>query len=205
MQSILYLVPTTLGENWATIPEEVKTIASNLDIFIVENLRSARRHLRQLGNKKDFDTEVSFYELDKHQPNIENLLNFINTHKSAGKNIGLLSEAGNPCIADPGAGAVELAHQLGLIVKPLVGPSSILMALIGSGFKHPVIPSDLRGLDYCDAKFKEAAGKALGEIKMPDQDRMIKLYNSTVRLIPPTHFYGDFFLSSSEVQPIRGV
>lgn len=134
MQSTLYLLPTTLGENWATIPEEVKEIAANLDVFVVENLRSARRHLRKLGNTKEFDTEVSFYELDKHQPNIENLFNFINKHKNARKNIGLLSEAGNPCIADPGAGAVELAHQLGLIVKPLVGPSSILMALIASGF-----------------------------------------------------------------------
>jgi len=134
MQSTLYLLPTTLGENWATIPEEVKEIASNLDIFIVENLRSARRHLRKLGNSKEFDTEVTFYELDKHQANIENLFNFINKHKEEGKHIGLLSEAGNPCIADPGAGAVELAHQLGLIVKPLAGPSSILMALISSGF-----------------------------------------------------------------------
>jgi 16S rRNA (cytidine1402-2'-O)-methyltransferase len=134
MQSILYLLPTTLGENWSTIPEEVKEIASNLDIFIVENLRSGRRHLRKMGNSKEFDTEVSFYELDKHQANVENLFKFLNKHKDTGKNIGLMSEAGNPCIADPGAGAVELAHQLGLIVKPLVGPSSILMALIASGF-----------------------------------------------------------------------
>ena len=134
MQSTLFLLQTTLGENWSTIPEEVKEIASNLEVFIVENLRSARRHLRKLGNTKDFDAEVSIYELDKHQPNIENLFNFINKHKEAGKNIGLLSEAGNPCIADPGAGAVELSHQLGLVVKPLVGPSSILMALIASGF-----------------------------------------------------------------------
>jgi len=134
MQSTLFLIPTTLGENWNTIPQDVKDIASNLDVFIVENLRSARRHLRKLGNKKEFDTEVSFYELDKHKPNIEDLFNFINEHKNNNKNIGLLSEAGNPCIADPGASPVELAHQLGLVVKPLVGPSSILMALIASGF-----------------------------------------------------------------------
>ncbi len=148
MQSSLFLIPTTLGENWQTIPQEVKEIASNLDVFIVENLRSARRHLRKLGNEKEFDTEVSFYELDKHKPNIEDLFNFINNHKNEGKSIGLLSEAGNPCIADPGAGAVELAHQLGVIVKPLVGPSSILMALIASGFNgqqftfHGYLPID---------------------------------------------------------------
>ncbi|MCB9255641.1 MAG: SAM-dependent methyltransferase [Chitinophagales bacterium] len=134
MQNSLYLIPTTLGENWANIPQEVKDLASNLDVFIVENLRSARRHLRKLGNQKDFDSEVLFFELDKHQSNFEGLFNFINEQKQAGKSIGLLSEAGNPCIADPGANAVELAHQLGLVVKPLVGPSSILMALISSGF-----------------------------------------------------------------------
>lgn len=134
MQNTLFLIPTTLGENWDTIPQEVKDLASNLEVFIVENLRSARRHLRKMGNQKDFDTEVTFFELDKHKDNFEELFTFINEHKDKSKNMGLLSEAGNPCIADPGSGAVDLAHQLGLIVKPLVGPSSILLALIASGF-----------------------------------------------------------------------
>ncbi len=134
MSNLLYLLPTTLGENWDTIPVKAKEIAAELDVFVVENLRSARRHLRKLGNKKEFDTEVQFFELDKHSPDPLELYNFLSEHKNKGVNIGVLSEAGNPCIADPGSNVVEMAHQLGFQVKPLVGPSSILLALIASGF-----------------------------------------------------------------------
>lgn len=132
MNPTLYIIPTTLGENWETIPQYVIDKVAELDVFVVENLKTARRHLRKMSFTKDFDTEVTFFELDKHKPSIEDLFNFLLANQK--NNIGLLSEAGNPCIADPGAGAVELAHQLNFQVKPLVGPSSILMALIGSGF-----------------------------------------------------------------------
>lgn len=81
----------------------------------------------------------------------------------------------------------------------------VMGKLIGSGYKHPVIPSSLQGIEYCEAKFEKFAGRALGEIKMPDQDRMGKLYNATVRLIPPVHFYEDFFQGAEQMQPIRGI
>ncbi len=81
----------------------------------------------------------------------------------------------------------------------------VMAKLIGSGFVHPVIPSSIQGIDYCNNKFETYAGRALGEIKMPDQDRMGKLYNATVRLIPPVHFYDDFFTGSEQIQPIRGI
>ena len=148
MQTQLYLIPTTLGENWSYIPEDVRHIARSTRVFIVENLRSARRHLRKLGNSMEFDTEVDFFELNKHETNIEELFNFIQKHKQTGNRIGLLSEAGNPCIADPGNLAVEMCHQLGVEVKPMVGPSSILMCLIASGFNgqqftfHGYLPID---------------------------------------------------------------
>ena len=148
MQTQLYLIPTTLGENWTYIPEDVRHIARSTRVFIVENLRSARRHLRKLGNSMEFDTEVDFFELNKHETNIEELFNFIQKHKQTGNPIGLLSEAGNPCIADPGNLAVEICHQLGIEVKPMVGPSSILMCLIASGFNgqqftfHGYLPID---------------------------------------------------------------
>lgn len=128
---ILYLIPTTLGPNTETIAPYVREICYGLDFFIVENLKSARRYLRSIGYKKDFDTEVTFFELNKHtKDELEPLFTFLNSASQ----IGLLSEAGNPCIADPGAGAVELCHEIGIQVKPLVGPSSILMGLIASGF-----------------------------------------------------------------------
>jgi len=132
MQKTLYLIPTSLGDNFDTIPLYVKEICFDLDVFIVENLRSARRYLRKIGFKKNFDEEVTFFELNKHtKDELEPIYNFLLETNS---NIGLLSEAGNPCIADPGAVAVDLCHQLKIYVKPLVGPSSILMALISSGF-----------------------------------------------------------------------
>ncbi len=131
MKKTLYLIPTSLGNNFETIPTYVREKCFSLNCFIVENLRSARRYLRKIGFQKDFDTEVTFFVLNKHtKEELEPLYNFL---LEAG-NIGLLSEAGNPCIADPGAIAVDLCHQLKIAVKPLVGPSSILMALISSGF-----------------------------------------------------------------------
>lgn len=127
----LYLIPSTLGPNTETIAPYVREICYALDFFIVENLKSARRYLRSIGYKKNFDTEVTFFELNKHNKDeLEPLFSFLNSTEQ----IGLLSEAGNPCIADPGASAVELCHEIGIKVKPLVGPSSILMALIASGF-----------------------------------------------------------------------
>jgi hypothetical protein len=81
----------------------------------------------------------------------------------------------------------------------------VMKKLIGSGFQHPVIPATLQGIEYCEKKYETYAGRALGEIKMPDQDRMYKLWTSTVRLIPPTHFHDDFFQGSGEIQPVKYV
>jgi hypothetical protein len=81
----------------------------------------------------------------------------------------------------------------------------VMGKLIGSGFQHPVIPATLQGIAFCDAEYEKYAGRALGEIKMPDQDRMYKLWAATTRLIPPTHFHDDFFQGSGEIQPIKYV
>ncbi len=133
MQAILYLIPTTLGSNWNNIPNNVKNIAASIDTFIVENIRTARRHLRKMGNTKSFDNEVDFLVLDKHHFDATKIYNFLIKCKDLNKPIGMLSEAGNPCIADPGSQIVDMAYSLTYKVKPLVGPSSILLALIGSG------------------------------------------------------------------------
>ena len=132
-QGKLYLIPSFLGENnTAIIPQQVTDAVQLLDEFIVEDARTARRYLRAIGYKKNFDTEVVMRELDKHaaQQNCELL--FENILK--GKSCGVISEAGNPCIADPGNELVAFAHKKNVAVIPLVGPSSILLALIASGF-----------------------------------------------------------------------
>ncbi len=131
-KGILYLIPTLLGDSklddsW---PSGHRDIVIGLRIFIVENLRSARRFLKQAGYQIPFD-EVVFHILNKHTDQ-DVLTTFLNSVRS-GSSIGLLSEAGCPCIADPGQLIVSQAHQMGITVKPLVGPSSIMLALMASG------------------------------------------------------------------------
>jgi 16S rRNA (cytidine1402-2'-O)-methyltransferase len=130
---IVYLIPVGLSEEnpGNHLPSMNASIISDLDEFVVENIRTARRFLRSIGYLKNF-AEVCFHVLDKHTVDTQ-IPGFL-ANVVQGKNIGLLSEAGNPCIADPGNKVVKLAHEKNLRVVPLVGPCSILMALISSGF-----------------------------------------------------------------------
>jgi 16S rRNA (cytidine1402-2'-O)-methyltransferase len=146
-QGKLFLIPVGLSEqeHENVLPAYNYSIMHLIDEFIVENQRTARRFLRSTGYSKNFD-EVTFHVLDKHT-NENDIPSFLKG-MLAGKNVGLLSEAGNPCIADPGNKVVRLAHKNNLQVVPLVGPSSILLALIASGFNgqnfafHGYLPVD---------------------------------------------------------------
>ena len=129
----LFLIPSTLGE---TDPDKVLPaynlqLMKQLDVFIVEELRTARRFLRKCGYMKDFD-QVVFHLLNEHTPDHE-LLSFLEQIK-AGIDTGLLSEAGCPAVADPGSAVVKLAQQMNIRVVPLSGPSSIILSLMASGF-----------------------------------------------------------------------
>jgi 16S rRNA (cytidine1402-2'-O)-methyltransferase len=129
----LYLIPNTLGEdNFSfVLPDEVKSVIESLDYFIVENERTARAYIKRLFPdkiQKDIHVEI----IDKHTDPLD-LPGFLRPIEN-GKNAGIISEAGVPCIADPGAEIVSIAHRKGLKVIPLVGPSSILLALMASGF-----------------------------------------------------------------------
>ena len=126
----LYLVPSPLGDSYLAIPEYIKQIIYPLKHFIVENQKTARRILKHLGYPHSFD-EVQFYPLDK-QTTQDDLFDYVQ-ELHAGTSMGLLSEAGCPCVADPGAKVVELAHSFKIKVVPLVGPSSIMLALMASG------------------------------------------------------------------------
>lgn len=132
----LYLLPTLLGgENIDIIPLATQAITLSLDHFVVENRRTARRYLVKLGIKeagKSID-DLSFYELDKHaEPNIS-ATDALLQPLLAGKDMGILSEAGCPAIADPGSSLVQRAHELGISVIPLAGTSSLWLALMASG------------------------------------------------------------------------
>lgn len=128
----LYLIPTTLGDNnpLEVLPLTVKETIDKLDTFIVENEKSARRFIKKIApNKKQ--ASLKLFLLNKHTDPTD-LPGFIE-NCTLGLNVGLLSEAGCPAIADPGADIVAIAHQKNIQVIPLVGPSSIILALMGSG------------------------------------------------------------------------
>jgi 16S rRNA (cytidine1402-2'-O)-methyltransferase len=118
-QGNLYLIPTVLAENATqTIPAYIKDIIIDTDFYIVENLKTARRFIKSIYKEKNID-ECIFLEMDKHK-NYQFDDNFL-TEIFNGKNIGLMSEAGVPCIADPGNKVVEIAHEMEIKVVPLVG------------------------------------------------------------------------------------
>jgi len=128
----LYLIPTILGEGTqeTTLPSPILKAIKEIDIFIVENLRTARRHIKKIDREKNIDT-TTFYSYGKHDTlNLEQ--DFL-PHILSGQDVGLLSEAGLPCVADPGSEIVAYAHDFQIDVVPFVGPSSILLALMASG------------------------------------------------------------------------
>lgn len=132
IQGKLYLIPTTLGETSAleVMPISVKKVIEQIDHYIVENEKTARRSIKAISpNKSQPSLQLSL--LNKYTDASE-LPDFL-TPCSEGISVGLLSEAGVPGVADPGADVVQLAHQKGIQVVPLVGPSSILMAVMASG------------------------------------------------------------------------
>ena len=155
----LYLIPCPIAENALhTIPDYVREIARELDIFIVERAKTARHFIKSLNPPKPIQ-EMVFVELPDNRE-MEAAEQALMDAIKSGKNVGLLSEAGCPGVADPGAAVVALAHKNGVKVKPLVGPSSILLALMASGMngqrfsfqgylspKRPELAKDLRRLE----------------------------------------------------------
>lgn len=133
MPGTLYLFPVHLSESPLenVLPAYNKQLLLPIRQFIVEDVRTARRFLK--ASDKSFDIDAcTFHTLNKHTT-AEQIASYLNALK-AGQDMGLLSEAGCPAIADPGADIVRIAQEKGYKVVPLVGPSSILLALMGSGF-----------------------------------------------------------------------
>ncbi len=164
----LYLIPVPIAENALhTIPPYVQDIARVLDVFIVERAKTARHFIKSIGPARPLQ-ELVFAEIPQQEEptsrggsKVENEAEsaFLDAVKT-GKDVGLLSEAGCPGVADPGAEIVALAHRMGVQVVPLVGPSSLLLALMASGMngqrftfhgylspKRPELATDLRRLE----------------------------------------------------------
>ena len=133
IETALYLIPVTLGETQISqvLPSYNREIIVNIKHFIVENIRSARRFLKKVEKSIDID-ELTFYELNNHTD--KKIIGTFLEPLKAGKPVGVISEAGCPAIADPGADVVAIAQSKKMKVIPLVGPSSIIMSVMASGF-----------------------------------------------------------------------
>lgn len=160
----LFLIPCSIGHDAPSLlhlPTILPEIISNIDVFIVENIRSARRFLIQTKISKPID-DLVFHEMEKHQNYAVH--NDVLMTAFAGKNLGILSESGLPCIADPGHHWVWAAHDLGIKVVPISGPSSIFLLLMASGLNgqnfafHGYLPKEDRDKKI---KLKEIEQSAL--------------------------------------------
>jgi 16S rRNA (cytidine1402-2'-O)-methyltransferase len=179
----IYLIPVTLGGDdfLKVIPEKVISLTRSLRFFIVEDIRSARRFLRLIDRQFPINDTI-FFELNEHtaEADIEHYLEPVLN----GSDIGIMSEAGLPGIADPGSVIIALAHKKRLKVTPLSGPSSILLALISSGLNGqnftfngylPVKPAER------SAKLRELeknAGRGYAQIFMETPYRNQKMLES---------------------------
>jgi len=133
IKGLLYLVPATLGspDTRLTIPSGMADLVRDIQVYIVENERSARRYLKLLDREIDID-RLTFFELNEHTPT-EEVPSFLGPAEK-GQDTAIISEAGMPGVADPGAAVVRMAHEKGISVIPLTGPSSVLLGLMASGF-----------------------------------------------------------------------
>lgn len=128
--SKIYLIPSTLAEGAThVIPPYILNAIKDCNVFFVENERSARRYLKSIWKEIVID-DYQWYAIHKAEDAVKNEFS---KHISEGVNIGIISEAGCPGVADPGQILIGVAHKLGATVIPLVGPSSILLALMASG------------------------------------------------------------------------
>ena len=133
METALYLLPVTLGETpiERVLPSYNKEIILNIKYFIVEDVRSARRFLKKVDASVDINS-LTFYELNKHT--LPEAISDYLRPLADGHSMGVISEAGCPAVADPGADVVAIAQRKRLKVVPLVGPSSIILSVMGAGF-----------------------------------------------------------------------
>ena len=187
MKGRIYLIPVTLGGDdfLKVIPEKVISLTRQLRFFIVEDIRSARRFLRLIDKTFPIN-DTAFFELNEHTGESD-IADYLEPAMN-GNDIGLMSEAGLPGIADPGARIVALAHKKEILVTPLSGPSSIILALISSGLNGqnftfngylPVKPAErvarLRDLE-------KKAGEGYAQIFMETPYRNQKLFETIITI-----------------------
>lgn len=187
----IYLLPTPIGDAPAydVLPEYNRSVMASLDYFIVEDIRSARRFISRAQAGLVID-ELSFSELNEHTSaqEVEELIRPV----LEGRNAGVISEAGVPGVADPGAELVALAHRLSVEVVPLVGPSSIILAMMSSGLNGqsfafngylPIKPAErIKAIRHFEKRAK-TEGQSQAFIEAPY--RNIKLFEDIISACAP--------------------
>ena len=189
----IYMIPCPISDTtpiWDVLPEANRKVMDGLDYFIVENVRSARRFLSKAGVARKIE-ELEFVELNEHTTDeraVEQMLRPV----LAGRSAGVISEAGVPGVADPGAAICALAHRHGVRVVPLVGPSSILMSVMASGLngqsfafvgylpiKDPERQRRLRELE------RRAVEEHQAQLFIEAPYRNVKLFETLVKTLSP--------------------
>lgn len=208
----LYLIPTTLGDNepLEVLPLSVKKIVQNTRYFIVENEKSARRFIKKITPRKS-QASLKLLLLDKFTTDLESRT-YLDTCLQ-GLNVGLLSEAGVPAIADPGASIVMLAHNKNIKVVPLVGPSSITLAMMGSGLNGqnfafngylPIEKSERKKVIKELEKTSRVKNQSQIFIETPYRNE--KLFSDLKSVLTPTTFLSvakDITLSTEFIKTLR--
>lgn len=190
----LYLIPCPISDEtdpWEVLPAANRAVMDSLDYFIVENTRTARRFLARAGIARPIGT-LEFRELNEHTAagrEVEELVEPL----LAGRSAGVISEAGVPGVADPGALVVEACHRRGIRVVPLVGPSSIILAMMASGLNGqsfafngylPVKPPERTRAIRAFERRAAAEGQAQLFIEAPY--RNAKLFEELLQTLAPT-------------------
>ncbi|MCK4569934.1 MAG: SAM-dependent methyltransferase [Bacteroidales bacterium] len=187
----LYLIPTLLGDSPVgdVMPGNIKDTIGKIKHFVVEDLRTARRFLKKIDKSADIDA-LRFYLLNEHTKaeEVSTLLKPL----LEGADLGLMSEAGTPCIADPGASLVSLAHENNIRIIPLTGPSSITLALMASGFNgqnfafHGYLPVDNRSRATAIRKLEQDAyRKDQTQVFIETPYRNMKMFESIIETCNP--------------------
>lgn len=192
MSGILHLIPSPLGENEPkeVIPAPVLELLPTINYFVAEELRTVRRYLSRAGLKGQIEG-LAMYELNEHTrpEQVEEYVKIL----LAGNDVALISEAGLPAVADPGALLVQLAHENSIEVRPYVGPSSLMMALMSSGLNGqcfaftgylPVKPEERKSRIKTIEKISAQLGQSQIIIETPY--RNMQLFNDLLTVCAPT-------------------
>lgn len=186
----IYLIPTTLGteDPQPIMAPQVYEVIQTIDHYVVEHEKHARRYLRKLNHPKPI-AELEFLALNKHTDPAE-IPSFLQPALD-GNDMGIISEAGCPGVADPGAAVVQIAHRKGIKVVPLIGPSSILLALMSSGLNgqsfafHGYLPKDRKDRNNTLRQYEQAAKRGQTQIFMDTPFRNNHVVEDLMKTLSP--------------------